>query len=426
MEFQLDETLECALDGKPTTLPHHRQMTNPNANESDGKRTNLSTGGLRIGLLGVEDPADVRSYSGTPFHLVHYLRATGNDVRILGPYPLRYRIPVRLHNRLRSLFTGKGVLWERHRLIADQYPGIVRKYLEQSPDLDLLLATSVFYVAGVRTRIPLVFWADTTVSGVIGRYGRYQHLSKRTVRRSHEVEQAALTACDMAIFSNQWAADVALNSYDLDPRKVRVINYGANLTQVPTKAELMRLLTLRSPDHIKLIILGVHWQRKGVAKAIEVAGELRKRGLNIQLQIVGCRPPAGFPVPDYVSLHGKVLKDTQEGARQLERLLGESHLLILPTEAECAAVVLAESSAFGVPFISTDVGGNASLVRQGHNGILLPLEADISTWADEAMWILRDRGSYERFAWRAYDFFHQCLSWSNAVQRFEEAVRDLL
>jgi glycosyltransferase involved in cell wall biosynthesis len=418
--------LSCALDGKPTTFSPSRLAANPNAEESDWMRMNLSPGGLRIGLLGVEDPADVRSYSGTPFHLAHYLRAAGNDVRILGPYPLRYRIPVRLHNRLRSLITGKGVLWERHRLIADQYPGIVRKYLEQSPDLDLLLATSVFYVAGVRTRIPLVFWADTTVSGVIGRYVRYQNLSKRAVRRSHEVEQAALTACDMAIFSNQWAADVALDSYDLDPAKVRVINYGANLAQAPTRAELMRLLTLRSPNQIKLIILGLDWQRKGMAKAIEVAGELRRRGLDIQLQIVGCRPPAGYPVPGYVSLYGKVLKDTPEGARQLERLLGESHLLILPTEAECAAVVLAEASAFGVPSLSTDVGGNASLVRQGHNGILLPLDADISTWADEAMWILRDRGSYERFAWRAYDFFHQCLSWSNAIQRFEAAVRDLL
>jgi glycosyltransferase involved in cell wall biosynthesis len=381
---------------------------------------------LRIGLLGVEDPADVRSYSGTPFHLVHYLRAAGDDVRILGPYPLRYRTPVRLHNRLRRQLTGKGVLWERHRVIAHQYPAIVHKYLEQNPDLDILLATSVFYVAGVRSRIPLVVWADTTVSGVIGRYRRYQHLSKRSVTRSHAVEQAALTSCDMAIFSNQWAAEVALNSYHLDPRKVRVINYGANLLEAPERAELIRLLTLRGSDQIKLIILGVDWQRKGMAKAIEVAGELRKRGLNVQLQIVGCRPPSGFPVPGYVSLFGRVSKHTLEGVRQLERLLGESHLLILPTEAECAAVVLAEASAFGVPFISTDVGGNASIVRQGYNGILLPLEADVFTWANEAMRILNDRKSYERFVWQAYDFFHQRLSWNHAIKRFKEAVHDLL
>jgi glycosyltransferase involved in cell wall biosynthesis len=387
---------------------------------------NASPGEFRIGLLGIEDPADVSSCSGTPFHLVHYLRAAGNNVTILGPYPLRHRLPVRLHNRLRRQLTGKEVLWERHRLIAGQYPAIVRKYVEQNPDLDILLATSVVSVAGVRTRIPVVFWADTTVSGVIGRYARYRSLSKRTVQRSHQVEQAALTGCDMAIFSNQWAADVALNSYDLDPGKVRVINYGANLTETPTRAQIVRLLTLRGPDQIKLIILGLDWQRKGVAKAIEVTGELRRRGLNVRLQVVGCGPPSGFSVPGYVSLLGRVSKDTPEGARRLEKLMGESHLLILPTKAECAAVVLAEAGAFAVPFISTDVGGNASLVRQGYNGTLLPLEADISTWADEAMRIVEDRGVYERFAWSAYDFFQQRLSWSHAIQRFEEAVHDLL
>jgi glycosyltransferase involved in cell wall biosynthesis len=386
----------------------------------------LSSRELRIGLLGLEDPADVRSYSGTPFHLAHFLRTAGNDVRSLGPYPLRHRVWVRLHNRMRRLLTGKQLLWERHRLIAGQYPAIVRRYAEQNPDLDLLLATSVFYVAGAKTKLPLVLWADTSVAGMIGHYLRYQHLSKRTILRSHALEQDALTACDMAIFSNHWAADIALNSYKLDPSKVRVITYGANLLETPSRTGLMRLLALRNSEQIKLIIIGVDWQRKGMAKAIQVAGELRKRGLNVQLQIVGCRPPRGFVVPRYVSLLGKVSKYTPVGVRQLEALLGESHLLILPTEAECAAVVLAEANAFGVPFISNDVGGNSSLVQQDFNGILLPLEADVSTWANAAMCILGDRETYERFVWKAYDFFHQRLSWKNAVKRFEEVVHELL
>ncbi len=381
---------------------------------------------LKIGLLGVEDPTDVRSYSGTPFHLAHFLRAAGNDVRVLGPYPLRYRIFVRMHNRLRRQLTRKAVLWERHRLITHQYPAIVRRYADQNPDLDLLLATSVFCGPRVKTRVPLVFWADTTVAGLIGRYLRYRYLSKQTLLRSHTVEQEALTACDMAIFSNQWAADLALNSYDLDSRKVRVINYGANLLEVPDKADVVRLLALRHPERIKLIALGFDWQRKGMARAIEVAGELRERGLDVQLQIVGCQPPPRFVVPHYVSLGGKVSKNTPEGVGQLERLLGESHLLILPTEAECAAVVLAEANAYGVPFISTDVGGNSSLVQQNFNGILLPLEAGVSAWADAAMSILVDRGTYERLVWQAYDYFHQRLSWEHAVSRFEEAVHGLL
>ena len=345
---------------------------------------------------------------------------------MLGPYPLRYRTLVRVHNRLRLQLTHGDVIWERHRLIAEQYPAIVSRYVDQSPNLDLLLATSVFCIAKVRTKVPLIFWADTTVAGVIGKYRRYQHLSRRTITRSHAVEQNALTACDMAIFSNRWAADLALNTYDLSADKVRVINYGANLLEVPDTAEMARLLKLRHPEQVSLIALGLDWQRKGMAKAVEVAGELRKRGLNVRLHIVGCLPPAGFVTPPYVSLVGKVSKFTPEGVKRLEQLIGESHLLILPTEAECAAVVLAEANAYGVPFVSTDVGGNSSLVRQNFNGILLPHDAGVSTWADAATRILCNRETYEGFAWQAYDFFRQQLSWEHAVSKFEQACQELL
>jgi glycosyltransferase involved in cell wall biosynthesis len=386
----------------------------------------LASGKLVIGLLGLEDPADVGSYSGTPFHLAHFLRAAGNDVRILGPYPVRYRMFVRLQNRLLRLFANRQLLWERHPLIADQYPAVIRKYVDQNPDLDLLLATSVFCAVKVRTDIPLLLWADSSVAGLVGTYPRYQRLSARTIAQSHALEQAALKACDMAIFSSQWAADVALTTYDLDPQKVLVINYGANLLQIPDEAGMKRLLTLRPPEPITVIAVGVDWQRKGMTKAVEVVGELRKRGMDAQLKIVGCPPPPGLHVPGYVSILGKISKSTPEGVRRLGQVLGESHLMILPTEAECAAVVLAEASAYGIPLISTDVGGNAALVQQNVNGILLAPQAGVSVWADAAMHILRDRETYERFVWQAYDFYRHHLSWENAVSTFRRSVIDLL
>ena len=147
----------------------------------------------------------------------------------------------------------------------------------------------------------------------------------------------------------------------------------------------------------------------------------------MQLTVVGCLPPPGFVrKPGYVSLLGYIPKFNPEGVRRLAKLMGESHLLILPTVAECAAVALTEANAYGLPFLGSDVGGNSSLVRQHYNGILLPLDLDASAWADAAMSILRDRGTYERFVWQAYNFFHQQLSWENAVSEFEVAVQELL
>ena len=381
---------------------------------------------LTVGVLGVEDPADVRSYSGTPFHLSHFLRAAGHTVRSLGPYPVRYRALVRIQNRLGIALLSQQLLLERHKLIARQYPGIVSRYTANNPDLDLLLATSAFVIARVKSPLPTILWGDTTVAGVLGKYSRYVNLSNRTIARAHAVEQEGLDACNLAIFSNQWAADVALNSYKLDPAKVRVINYGPGLVQVPGEDAIAGLLSQRSTQQINVIIIGVHWQRKGVDRAIDVVRELRTRGMNAHLKIVGCTPPPMFVEPSFVSVLGKIPKYSSSGDSQLGRLLGESHLLILPTVAECAAVVLVEANAYGVPFLSTDVGGNSSLVRQNYNGVLLPVGADVCAWADAATTILQDRGGYERFAWQAYTFFRQRLSWEHAICEFEKQAEVLV
>jgi glycosyltransferase involved in cell wall biosynthesis len=240
------------------------------------------------------------------------------------------------------------------------------------------------------------------------------------------VEQNGLDACDLAIFSNQWAADIAVKAYKLDTRKIRVITYGANLLEIPDSIEMGQLIAARSQAEIRFVHVGLDWIRKGVDRAIETVGDLRTRGLNATLQIVGSEVPSDTSIPDFVSLAGKLPKSTNAGRARMSQILGESHVLILPTLAECAAVVLAEAGAFGVPVLASDVGGNASLVRQNVNGILLSPQATTAEWADAALRIVADRQTYERWAWQSFDFFRQELSWTRSVSRFAEEIRKLL
>jgi glycosyltransferase involved in cell wall biosynthesis len=240
------------------------------------------------------------------------------------------------------------------------------------------------------------------------------------------VDQAALSACDLAIFSNQWAADLAVKLYEVDPAKIRVVTYGANLRETPDRLQIEEFLRGRKPQQITCIFIGWDWYRKGAEKAIATVGALRARGLDVSLRILGCFPPPGFVVPDYVSVLGTIPKFTSEGRERIAKLFGESHLLILPTRAECAAVVLSECSAFGVPVVSSDVGGNSSLVRQNVNGILLPPEAPVSSWADAAMRIVGQRDTYEQFVRQSHRMFEEELSWLRSVSRFEEAIFPLL
>ena len=381
---------------------------------------------MKIGFLCLDDPTKIRTYSGIPYHLTRYLTRAGNEVVILGPYPVR-RLRVRIENTVLRTFTGKELIHERHPAMVQQYAKIISNYHDQNPDLDVFLATSAFQLGTARANVPLVFWGDTTFAGVVHKYDRYFNLSERTISYCHAAEQHALNSCDLAIFSSQWAANVAQESYRVDPGKIRVITYGANLLRSPTEQEVREFIALRSDQRVKVLLIGANWWRKGVDKAIATVAELRRRGLDASLKVIGCYPPNGQAIPEFVSLGGKIVKDTQEGQDQMADMMGSSHLLILPTVAECAAVVLAEASAFGLPVLTTDVGGNASLVRPGMNGSLLDLNATAEQWADAAESIVGNgRTSYEDAAWRAFRLFHGELSWERAVTRFEAEMRGLL
>lgn len=381
---------------------------------------------MKIGLLSLDDPAAIDTYSGIPYHLAHYLRRSGNEVALLGPYPVK-RLRVQIENRLLQAFTGKTLIHERHPAIVRQYPGIIRNYARNHADLDVLLSTSAFQLGQVRTAVPLVVWGDTTFAGVLGKYDRYFNLSPRTVAQCHAAEQNALDSCDLAIFSSQWAADVAQASYRVDPSKVRVITYGANLFSYPSEDEVRQFIAQRSLKAVNLLLVGANWARKGVDAAIAATGELRRRGFDATLKVIGCDPPKGYAVPHYVSLGGKISKRNQEGRDQFSAVMSASHLLILPTVAECAAVVLAEANAFGLPVLTTDVGGNSSLVSAGVNGCLLPPTATTEQWADAAEEVVGSGESlYEKAAWCAFRFFHEKLSWERAIARFEREVRTLL
>jgi len=60
--------------------------------------------------------------------------------------------------------------------------------------------------------------------------------------------------------------------------------------------------------------------------------------------------------------------------RDMERLYASADLSVMPSFAgEGVSGVLREAMACGVPVITTDVGGNAELVRDGENGLVVPV-----------------------------------------------------
>ncbi len=273
---------------------------------------------------------------------------------------------------------------------------------------------------------PAIFWGDTTVAGVIGQYSYYKNVTKRSLRDCHALEQAALRSCTLAIFSNQWAADVARSNYSFDENKLRVIPYGANLFTIPDSDDITHFLSLRGRRECELVFVGLDWTRKGAEIAVEATSILRRMGVDAHLTLVGCVPPPSYVLPEHVTLTGRIDKSTPEGQSKLSALYARAHFMILPTRAECAAVSLAEASAHGVPSLSTDVGGNRTLVVDGINGHLFPLEAEAVSYAEYAFQLLAEPNRYASMCWQSFDRFQSELNWDVAVSRLMTEINTVL
>lgn len=331
---------------------------------------------------------------------------------------------VRGRNKLIRVLTGKHIIRERDPLIARRYPEQINAAARKK-QVDAVLGTSSFYMVTQGCSVPSVFWGDTTVAGVVGKYPYYKNVTKRSIRDCHRLEQAALSSSTLAIFSSQWAADVACANYSFDERKLRVIPYGANLFTTPGPLEITELLHQRSEWECELLFVGLDWERKGAQIAIDITSVLRRRGVDAHLTLVGCLPPPGVILPEYVTLTGKIDKSTEHGQNQLASLYVRSHFLILPSRAECAAVSLAEASAYAVPSLSTKVGGNATLVKDGSNGHLFPLEAGPVDYAEYALRLLSDSREYYALCWRSFERFQAELNWDVAVSRLIKEIDDV-
>ncbi|WP_159784776.1 glycosyltransferase family 4 protein [Sodalinema gerasimenkoae] len=312
----------------------------------------------------------------------------------------------KLKRRYHKLFQKTYLPWTEPQFTRDYGQQLQTECDRLNPDI--ILTSDSNLIAYLNLNQPIALWTDTSYAGLIDHYPGYQNLCSASRRQLYDLDKRAYQRCRGLFFASQWAADIAGEAYQLPSDKINVIPFGANLSQVPTSAQVEAWRRSRPKQPCKLLFIGVDWQRKGGDMALAVAQELNQRGYPTELTLVGCQPP--HPVPSFVQSLGFLNRQQPQDAATLDRLLGESHFLILPSRAECYGHVLCEANAFGVPVLTSDVGGIPTVVRQGVNGQRFPLDA---TAADYCNWIERllQEGGYQDLAQTARQEFEQRLNW---------------
>jgi glycosyltransferase involved in cell wall biosynthesis len=376
---------------------------------------------MKIAYVTTYDSSDLHKWSGTGFYILGALRNNGFQTTPIGNLRDRFDPVTRAKTRLYKMFFSRNYLQNRNPAFLKFYAYQVEKSLS-SVNCEAVFSPGTFPIAYLRTNKPIIFWTDATFAGMLDFYPQFKNLCNETIRDGNRMEQSALSKSRLAIYSSEWAAKTAMDNYAVDPSRVKVVPFGANIDCDRNIEGIHEIISRRSLEICKLLFIGVDWSRKGGDIAIKAAELLNQRGIKTELHIVGCNPPG--EMPGFVKLHGFVSKKTEAGRNLLDQLYNESHFLFLPSRAECSAMVFAEASSFGLPSLATKVGGIPTSIHDGKNGQTFPLNEGPEVYCDYIETLMASRQQYEQLAVSSFREYSERLNWESSGRKVSELIHE--
>jgi glycosyltransferase involved in cell wall biosynthesis len=376
---------------------------------------------MKVAFVTDRDPLDVHAWSGSIYHIYDTLCQTGIDITSVGNLANRYR-PRNLIKKLAYLSVGAKYHWYRDRLVVRSFGAQLERRLEMI-DHDIVFSPGTVPIACLRTEKPIVIWTDATFGQMVDFYPDFTDLARETITQGHDLEKVALSKCLLAIYTSDWAARSAQDDYGVIRKRVAVVPFGGNVASKYSEREIACFVERRIGSICKLLFIGVDWRRKGGELAIEIVRSLNDRGIESELHVVGCHAPVGLP--DYVKSHGFVSKRVERERKLLDELYQTATFFVLPTQADCVPVVLAEASAYGLPILSTAVGGVSTVVEDKVNGRTFPLTESATEYCDYIISLLRSPDRYRQTSFAALHRYQRMLNWKAAGKRVRQLLEEL-
>ncbi|WP_207534024.1 glycosyltransferase family 4 protein [Desertivirga arenae] len=378
---------------------------------------------MKIAVINTYDSKDIKVWAGIPYHLSLMLEDT------FGKDSVRY---ITLPYKRDKLSYLRGFYF--NRLLGKKYlswtdKSIIAKNSEDNKELlnehyDLIITFEFFLVPLLKKRDnKVIYWNDATFKNLVNFYPYVTNVSSYSLRHGNEVQKTAFALSDAIVFTSDWAINSAIKDYNTDPRKLNKIYFASNLSRGGSDAEVKESVEARTGEVIKLLFLALNWERKGGDDAVELVEKLNKAGKRTLLYLVGDEVPERFRHNKNIISFGFINKNESGGEKRLIDLLKECSYLLLPTKADCTPVAFSEANSFGLPVISTNIGGIPSVVT-ALNGF-----TSKGKFTEEAFNFITENLpgtlSYQQLCYSSHKFYKDELSWGQVYTKFRQILKDL-
>lgn len=272
---------------------------------------------------------------------------------------------------------------------------MVQDIVALHPDVCHIHGTGAFskqmYFALQRHGIPTI----VTVHGLLHEEKKQALFRKPSLKRLYQLvvqsrdERELLNAVSRVIVDTAYVEDM-LRSYGLKHvPEMHVIPQGIDETYYTINC---------NPDSNVILSVGAIGPRKGHAYTIDMFNQLRAKGINAKLRIVGALTDNAY----YELLQQKIanspyasdiLLEANLPREELLKAYASAKLFVLHSREESQGIVFAEAMATGLPVVATKIGGIPYVVEYGKSGLLCPYgnvdsmtEKVAQLMTDDALW----------------------------------------
>ncbi|MFT8710354.1 MAG: glycosyltransferase family 4 protein [Sporolactobacillus sp.] len=360
---------------------------------------------MKVGFISEFDVHDKRAWSGTINFLYIHLSEHYQMIPIViksGKLQRAIRKIVRKCTKGSRNYTGIDIAIDRYHFAHKIHQAVSNEGVSVffAPASSNLIGVGI-----IPKECKLVYLSDATYHCMVGYY--YDGGSVRNMKLHDMAENNSLVRADAIIYSSQWAKEDAVGYYNIKPEKIHVLPFGANLED-----RYIRSDNLNEKTTIHMLLVGVDWKRKGIDLAINCVEKLNNRGSKwqFQLTIVGFNKPENFE-KKHIEFAGHLNKNNREECERMITYYLNNEIFILPTKAECSAIVFSEAAMYGLPVFTHDTGGTMTYVEDGVTGRGLQLGSTADDFADAILDML-NHGNLQQWSDQARQKYEKELNWN--------------
>lgn len=375
---------------------------------------------MKLALATTFDSNDVSQWSGTPFYMGNAFENSGFEVERIGN--LKRKLPKFF--KLKQFWSKLNGQRESPRFnvtAAKFYSEQVAKKIS-GLNIQAVISPLINPIAYLDIPQPVILWTDALYASLIGFYSVLSNHSASSIKQGNLVTQECLSRVKFAIFSSDWAAHDAIKLYGVSEEKVKVIPFGANLICTHQLEDIRTLIKNRSRDILKLLFVGKDWHRKGADIVFNVVKKLHHMGQKVELHFVGCEPPKNVVPPNFIHCHGFISKRTPQGIAKMTELFRDSHFMFQPSRAEAYGIAFCEANAFGLPCLTSYVGGISTVVKDHINGMTFALDTPLENYCHYLIDIMQNYSRYEELALSSFHEYETRLNWQAAVAQVKRLI----